>query len=48
MWIIEFDTPAMGRRTEVHESKDSARAALIGCKRYGFTNVTVNGQAVEL
>ena len=47
MWIIGFDSPA-GHKEEVHEAIDSARAALIGCKRFGFTNVTVNGQPVEL
>jgi hypothetical protein len=47
MWIIEFDSPA-GHKTEQHENIDSARAALIGCKRNGFTSVTVNGQPVTL
>jgi hypothetical protein len=43
---ISYDTPLMGRVTTVYDSVDSARSAIRGAERFGFTNITVNGESL--
>jgi hypothetical protein len=43
---ISYDTPLMGRLTTVYDSVDSARSAIRGALRFGFKNITVNGESL--